>query len=118
MTQQTQQAPRVATGPALMAKLLEIEAQFTELATEARAHWSKEEQRMQLVDRFVDPSINLDSLLKQVFQTLERNREAMQALEREARRLVGAVELTFSTREIEVNGESTGERMRLRGFEG
>jgi hypothetical protein len=105
--QKEPQAGRVASGPALMSKLLELEHIVNELADEARSHWSKEEQRMQLVDRFIDPSIELDSLLKQVFQTLERNRAAMLALEREARRLVSAVELTFSTREIEVNGEKS-----------
>jgi hypothetical protein len=75
-----EQAPRVATGPALMSKLLELEQQFTELATEARAHWSREEQRMQLVDQFVSPELNLDHLVHELYRVLDRQREALSKL--------------------------------------
>jgi hypothetical protein len=85
--------PRMATGPALMEQLVQLRATLDEIAEEARAHWSREEQRMRLVDQFVDPQLNLDSLLKQIYATLARNREAMLALEAEARRLTSAVEL-------------------------
>lgn len=87
------EAPRMATGPALMEQLLQVRQALDEIADEARAHWSREEHRMRLVDQFVDPQLRLDSLLKNIYDTLVRNREAMLALEAEARRLTTAVEL-------------------------
>ena len=99
--------PRIATGPALMTKLLELEQRLDGLATEARTHWSKEEGRMQLVDKFVDPALDLESLLKQLYQTIRRNGETMRDIERELRRLSGAVEVAIGGETIarECNGE-------------
>jgi hypothetical protein len=101
-----------------MTRLLELEQMLRELATEGRAHWAKEERRFELIDQFIDPQLNLEGLLKQMVDALERHRRTVAALEQEVRRLSGAIELAISdpgaTREV--NGER--ERIRLRGFEG
>ena len=108
----TEQTPRVATGPALMQKLLELEQKFDDLATEARAHWSKEEQRMRLVDQYINHNQPYDILGVNIFDTLKRNADAMHALEREMRRLVGAVEVALgdpgAAREVNGKHHRTG----------
>lgn len=103
-------APPPATGPALMEQLIQLRAQFDQLAVEARDHWDAEERRFELTDKFIDPALNLDALLKQVFSMLKRDHEAVQALEREVRRLSGAVEVAISTSALDrpvVNGQRT-----------
>ena len=107
-----------ATGPALMEQLIQLRAAFDALAIEARDHWDAEERRFELTDTFIDPALNLDGLLKQVFSMLKREHEAVQTLEREMRRLTTAIELAISTGPLgidaldrpKINGEWTTER--------
>lgn len=74
-----------ATGPALMEQFIQLRAEFDVFAAEARAHWTKEEERMRLVDQFIDPSIDLDSLLKQVLAACQMQQDALHELERSVR---------------------------------
>ena len=98
---------RAASGPALMQQLLELRQEFDELATEARQHWSKDEQRMQLIDQFINPQLNLEGILRQMVDALDRHRVIVAAVERELRRLSGAVEIAISDPGAarEVNGK-------------
>jgi hypothetical protein len=65
-----------------MQKLLELERKFDELAIEARQHWSKEEGRMQLVDQFVNPSLEIDHVLHELHRVLDRQRQEFNELRR------------------------------------
>jgi hypothetical protein len=80
-----------------MEQIILLRAAFDAFTEEAHAHWEREEERMRLVDRFIDPALNLDGLLKQVFSMLRSEHESTLALEREMRRLTAAVELATST---------------------
>jgi hypothetical protein len=91
-----EQVPRIATGPAIMAKLLELEQKLNDLEEEARKHWEQDKRRMALIDQFVDREMPLDILLVNIFDSLKRNTEAKQGLEREVRRLLSAVELSLA----------------------
>lgn len=91
-----------ATGPAIMEQLVQLRKEFDTLAEEARAHWSKEEQRLELTDKFIDPAMDLQGLLKQVFGMLRDNHRAVQRMEREVRQLATAVELAMSTDALEL----------------
>jgi hypothetical protein len=99
-----EQTPRTATGPALMEKLLEVEQLLREVSTEARKHWEQDRRRMDLIDRFVDPNLEIESLLKQLFAAIRRSDDAKRDLIREVQRLSGAVEVAISDPAREVNG--------------
>jgi len=86
-----------ATAAALREQLIQLRSQFEALADEARRHWAAEERRFTLIDQFIDPQLSLESLLKQLFDALERNRHAVLDLEREHCRLTNAIELAIST---------------------
>jgi hypothetical protein len=104
------ETPRLATGPALMEKLLELEQKFDDLATEARAHWSRDEERMRLVDQFVDPQLGLEHLMHELHRVLDQQREALG-------KLSTAIELHLSdpgTTPVPEAREINGERMRQR----
>lgn len=76
---------RPATGPAIMEQLLELRAEFEHLAEEARQHWAQDAERMRLVDRYIDPTMNLQATLAQTLAHLKELREAVQAMERTLR---------------------------------
>jgi hypothetical protein len=99
-----------ATAPALMEQLIQLRSQFEALADEARRHWAAEERRFTLIDQFIDPQLSLESLLKQLFDALERNRRAVQDLEREHRRLAHVIELALATHTRE-RPQTNGQRI-------
>ena len=72
-----EQTKQPATGPVLMSKLLELEQKFDEFAAEARLHWSRDEERMRLIDQFVIPQMQLEHLLTELFRILQEQREAL-----------------------------------------
>src|SRR5919109_5443640 len=76
---------RPATGPAIMEQIVQVRALFEQLAEEARAHWRRDEERMRLVDRFMDPQLNLDLVLKQIIGELQRQKTALENMERTLR---------------------------------
>jgi hypothetical protein len=92
-----------------MSKLLELEQKLDEYAAEARAHWSRDEERMRLIDQFVDPQMQLEHLLTELFRILQEQREALG-------KLSTAIELQLSdpardsqeTREVNGKREGTG----------
>jgi hypothetical protein len=94
-------AQRPATGPALMEQLVQMRQDLDDFMEQARAHWSAEEKRFENIDAFIDPAMQLQSLMKQMFGILNRNHKAMLELEREVRQLYTAVELAISTHTIE-----------------
>src|SRR5262249_10457909 len=105
----TNRPPGMATGPALMQKLLEIEQKVDDLANDAHIQWGKEEQRMRLVDQFIDPQLDLSAFLKQLFGILQHNHTSVQELEREMRRLTSAVELLLSDSHDQVDYDQAHE---------
>jgi hypothetical protein len=90
-----------------MSKLLELEQKFDEFAAEARFHWSRDEERMRLIDQFVNPQMQLEHLLTELFKILQEQREALG-------KLSTAIELQLSdpARDVqearEVNGRREG----------
>lgn len=61
---------------------LRLSEALNQFIAEARAHWAAEDQRFKNIDAFIDPTMELQSLLKQLFGILSRNHQAVQALER------------------------------------
>jgi uncharacterized coiled-coil protein SlyX len=63
-----------------MEALVRIEEKLDDFMTEARAHWAREEERMRLIDQFVDPNIELVGTLVGLRDALNKQRDMLALL--------------------------------------
>jgi hypothetical protein len=89
-----------ATGPAILAELYQIKEQISTIQEQLARHIAADEQRMRLVDQFIDPALDLEGTLKQVLSFSRHNGYAVRDLEKAAHDLERtarqAVELALS----------------------
>lgn len=92
----TQPRAIVAADPTtalIFERLQAIEGQLVELKRLAELHWGDEERRFRLIDRFLDPTMDLESILSQIAENGRTHNQLVARLE-------GALQLTLATTDL------------------
>lgn len=71
-----------ATGPAILAQVLELKTTVELLIERIEDIAAASAARNELIDRFVDPAMDLQGTLKQIIQSQQRLKEAVENAER------------------------------------